>query len=211
MMKQFPDGYRLVASPDDYERHMDLEDRRLYLVQEICAFEPDEMSGDMSLCSYLVDSILAYNREDKDIAPEDRKPIRLYINSPGGDVTEGFSLISAIKLSKTPVYTINTGVWYSMAFLIGITGHKRFSLPYSTFLMHDGRNGIFDSGSKAQDKMDFDKRFELEVVKKHILNHSNMRSTEYDSLFRVEYYMLPEDALERKFIDEVVTDLDVIL
>ena len=124
---------------------------------------------------------------------------------------EGFSLIGAIKLSKTPVYTVNTGIWYSMAFLIGITGHKRFSLPYSAFLMHDGQNAVWDSGAKAQDKMDFDKRYELEVVKKHILENSNMKSTEYDSLIRVEYYMLPDDALERGFIDEVVTDLDDIL
>ncbi|MBQ3325610.1 ATP-dependent Clp protease proteolytic subunit [Candidatus Saccharibacteria bacterium] len=211
MINNFPDNYRLVVSPDDYEKKLDLEDRRLYLAQEIRAFDADEMTGDMSLCSYLADVILAYNREDKGIAPEDRKPIRLYINSPGGDVTEGFSLISAIKLSKTPIYTINVGVWYSMAFLIGITGHKRFSLPCSTFLMHEGHNLVWDSGSKAQDKMDFDKRFELEVVKKHILEHSNMKSTEYDSLFRVEYYMLPEDALERNFIDEIVTDIDTIL
>ena len=38
-----------------------------------------------------------------------------------------------------------------------------------------------------------------------------MKPVDYDALARVEYYMLPEDALERSFIDEIVTDIDTIL
>ena len=211
MLGNLPDGYRLVTSPDDYERYLDLQDRRLYLTQEIQAFDPEEMTGDMSICSYLIDAILAFNREDKGIKPEKRKPIRLYINSPGGDINEGYSLISAIELSKTPIYTINIGVWYSMAFLIGITGHKRFALPYTTYLMHDGYNFVYDSGGKAQDKMKFNMRFESEVEKPHVIRHSNLKVSDYESLSRVEYYLLPEDAKEHGFIDEVVADLDQIL
>ena len=37
-----------------------------------------------------------------------------------------------------------------------------------------------------------------------------MRSSEYDALARVEYYLLPEDALERGFIDEIVTSIETI-
>ena len=77
--------------------------------------------------------------------------------------------------------------------------------------MHDG--SLFASGStnKAQDKMKFDERFENEVIRTHVLKHSNMKPVEYDALARVEYYMLPQDALEHGFIDEIVEDIDTIL
>ena len=197
---------------DDHVAIDTRNDRRLYLTGPINPIDDDEYT-DVSMCTKIVDDILDYNRYDEahQIPIDERKPIRIYINSPGGNVTEGFSVVSAIKFSKSPVYTINIGEWASMAFLIGITGHKRFSLPYMTFLMHDGFNGTFDSTSKAQDKMKFDERFEREVVKTHVLGYSSMSSAEYDALIRVEYYMLPEDALEHKFIDEIVTDITSIL
>lgn len=187
--------------------------RRLYLIGPINSVGDDEEYNDVSMCTKIVDDILDYNRYDDihEIPVVGRKPIRIYINSPGGNIIEGYSVVSAIKLSQTPVYTINIGQWSSMAFLIGITGDKRFSLPYMTFLMHDGFNGTFDSGSKAQDKMKFDERFEREVTKAHVLEYSKMSSAEYDALVRVEYYMLPEDALKHGFIDEIVTDITSIL
>ena len=188
-------------------------DRRLYLTGPISAVGDDDEFDDISTCTRIVDDIFDYNRYDEKqgVPIEGRKPIRLYINSPGGNTTEGFSVISAIELSKTPVYTINIGQWSSMAFLIGITGRQRFSLPHMTFLMHDGFNGTFDSGTKAQDKMKFDERFENEVVKQHVLKYSSMGSEEYDALVRVEYYMLPEDALKHNFIDKIVADITSIL
>ena len=98
-----------------------------------------------------------------------------------------------------------------MAFLIGISGHRRYSIPDAMFLMHDGATMMFGSANKVQDKIDFEKRFEQEVVRRHVLNHSKMDSVDYDALARVELYLLPEDALKRGFIDEIVTDIDTIL
>ena len=203
---------RVMCELETYNRSKDLEDRRLYLYGTISSIDMDCCSyGDASMTSSLVESIMAFNRADKDIPPEERRPIRLYINSPGGELTEGFALVSAIEMSKTPVYTINVGQWSSMAFLIGITGHKRFSLPYMTFLMHDGTSGAFGSASKVQDQMKFEERFENEVVKEHVLRHSTMTSRDYKLLERKELYMLPNDAKEYGFIDEIVTDIDDIL
>ena len=195
---------------DQYLRLKDAQDRRLYLYGSIGVVDYD-VFGEDSITAWLIEQIMMFNRIDKDTPPHERDPIRLYINSPGGDLVEGTALISVIELSKTPVYTINVGQWCSMAFLIGIAGKKRFSLPNATFLMHDGTSGAFGSTSKVQDQMEFERRFEKEVVKAHVLKHSSMKSVDYDALARVELYMLPEDALERGFIDEIVDDIDKIL
>lgn len=206
------DSIKVTCTPSIKRRLDDLENRRLYLYGEIMDIDAEE--GAIAIASSvgeLVECIFEYNRADAGKAVELRKPIKLYINSPGGDQNEGFSLVDAITLSKTPIYTINVGQWSSMSFLIGITGHRRFSFPHATFLLHDGSSGAFGSTNKVQDRVKFDERFENEVVKAHVLSHSKMTSAEYDAYARVEYYMLPNDALERGFIDEVVSDIYDIL
>ncbi|MBQ3453120.1 ATP-dependent Clp protease proteolytic subunit [Candidatus Saccharibacteria bacterium] len=148
----------------------------------------DGFYADASIASFIVEQILDINRIDDGIDPEEREPIRLYINSPGGDVTEGFALISAIEISKTPVYTINMGQWSSMAFLIGIAGHKRFSLPKASFLMHDGSIFLYGSANKVKDRVEFENRFENEVVKPFVLAHSKMLEEDYDKYVRLFLY-----------------------
>lgn len=206
---------QLQLGLDEYEQYKIMMDRRFYLTSIILATdeEADGFERERSTIMRMVEGIMEINRYDakQDTPPKERKPIRLYINSPGGSISEGFSLLSAIELSKTPIYTINIGQWSSMAFLIGISGHKRFSLPHMRFLMHEGYAGAYDSGGKAQDLMRFLDRFEREVVRSHVLEHGKMSAEEYDSKIREEVYMLPEDALKYGFIDEIVTDIDAIL
>ncbi len=213
MPYMIPDGLmRIDSTIADYDILQNAKERRVYLTYVISAFDDEEcQEGNVSHIGQIVKFIFDCNREDKELPVAERKPIKIYINSPGGDLNEGFPLISAIELSKTPVYTINIGQWSSMSFYIGITGHKRFSLPYMTFLLHDGSSGAFGSANKVQDRVKFEERFESEVVKAHVLRHGKMSSGEYDALARVEYYMLPEDALRHGFIDEIVTDIDKIL
>jgi len=213
MSYEIPKGvFKISGTTEEYFALQDYEGRRVYLTQEINSLEYEESSNEhLSHVGHIVKFIFDCNREDAGRPVEERKPIKIYINSPGGDITEGFSLVSAIAVSKTPVYTINIGQWSSMSFYIGISGHKRYSLPNMTFLLHDGSTGAMGSTSKVQDRIDFDKRFEREVIKRHVLEHSKMTDREYDAYSRVELYMLPSDALKYGFIDEIVTDLDTVL
>lgn len=68
----------------------ELKERRLYINSEI----------DDAVIDTIVFHIMNYNREDKGIEAKDRKPIILYINSPGGSVYSGYALISAMQCSK---------------------------------------------------------------------------------------------------------------
>ena len=102
----------------------DLKQRKLFISDDIS----QETIGDA------VRHIMQINREDADIPVDERLPILLYVTSNGGDVDSGFELVDAIMLSKTPVYTINLGSQYSMGFLIGLAGHKRFATKNAKFL-----------------------------------------------------------------------------
>ena len=59
--------------------------------------------------------ILRWNMEDRGKPVEERKPIWLYILSPGGAIAHMWAICDAINLSKTPVYTVNVGVAASAA------------------------------------------------------------------------------------------------
>lgn len=177
----------------------DLRQRKLFLNVEI----------DQLAVADVVKHILQFNAEDKLKKPEDRLPILLYVTSNGGDIDSGFELIDVIRHSKTPVYTINLGYQYSMGFLIGLAGHKRYATANAKFLMHDGSNFIYNSGAKAQDQMEFNRRVE-ERIKQYILSRSNLTSEEYDSKLRVEWYLFADEAKERGFVDAIIgADCDI--
>lgn len=198
----------------DLDVYADYEARRLYLNGEIKSIDEEDCdcfnNGQLTIPG-LVKAIFDYNRLDRKVPIKDRKPIILYINSPGGDVTAGFSLLAAIKVSRTPIYTVNVGMWCSMAFWIGIAGTKRFTLPYMTFLMHEASGVSIGKISNMADKIKFDSKFNDTIIKPLVLERSNMSPGEYDNVAKSEFYMLPDDALKYGFIDEIVTDINAIL
>lgn len=98
-------GEATVSLALEYEDCFDLEDienRKIMLNDEITTEAIERLTY----------HIIRYNGIDKGIPVEDRRPIRIYINSPGGSITDGFGIIDAIRLSKTPVYTVNLGICY---------------------------------------------------------------------------------------------------
>ncbi len=193
----------------EFRRMREIEDRRLYLYGEIQSLNSTEdYYSNTSMTAAVMEYIIEINRMDDGVEPEKRDPIRLYINSPGGEPAEGFALISVMELSKTPIYTINVGECSSMAFLVSIAGHKRFSLPYSTFLMHDGSIFVCGTTNKVKDQISFEDRFGREVIKPFVLKHGKMPEEKYDSVNSDEFYMTANDALEYGFIDEIVSSID---
>ena len=103
---------------DDYTLLDDWKNRRLYVNDLIT----DDIVDVISM------NIIKFNQEDKNVQITERKPIIIYLNTPGGKISPGFSAIDTILSSKTPVYTVNLGICYSMGFLLFRSGKKRFSL-----------------------------------------------------------------------------------
>ena len=159
---------------------------------------------DESVIDDAVYHILRYNRLDKGIPIDQRQPIILYINSRGGFVPEGFCLIDAIQLSKTPVYTVNLAFAASMGFLIFIAGHKRYSLPHSEFLMHDGDIIGCNSTAKMRDYMEFETVEIQDETKNYVLSRTNIDDKLYNEKYRCEWYFLPHKAKEIGAVDYIV-------
>ena len=108
----------------------DYFERNILITQEI----------DEQLANRVNHLIRLYNKADMmdDVKEEDRQPIHIYINTCGGDLDAGFSIISTILNSRTPVYTYNIGKAWSCGFFILISGDVRYGVPYSSYLFHEG-------------------------------------------------------------------------
>ena len=181
----------------------DLKQRKLFLNTDIEPLTVEE----------IVKHIIRFNSDDMGLPPEKRVPIYLYITSNGGEVDSGFELIDVIMNSKTPVYTINLGYQYSMGFLIGLAGHKRFATKNAKFLMHDGSNFVFNSSAKAQDQMEFQRKIEKRI-KEYVISRSNVTEEEYNSKLRVEWYMFADEAKDKGFVDCIIgedCDIDTVI
>lgn len=73
---------------------------------------------------------------------DNHKPIKLYINSPGGSVNAGWEIIDTMNAIKSPVHTINTAMCASMASVILSFGEKRYSLPHARVMIHEVSSGV---------------------------------------------------------------------
>lgn len=182
----------------DIQNILDNSDNSLYLDDRIFLewLRNRELYIDSEIDGYMVQSIVPMIREwnREDIGKKNRTPITVFINSIGGNVAAGFSIIDSILLSKTPVKTVNIGRAYSMGYLIFLAGHIRTAYPNATYLMHDGQTAVWDSGGKAKDTINFYNRLE-ERIKKYILSRTTMSEEEYDKRIREEVYMFNDEAL----------------
>lgn len=69
---------------------------------------------------------------------DNKSPIYMYIDSPGGDVYAGFAIYDVIRFVKAPVYLIGMGLIASAAalILIAVPKERRIGLPNSRYLIH---------------------------------------------------------------------------
>jgi len=75
---------------------------------------------------------------------ENDKPIRIFIDSPGGDADAGFAIFDMIRFVRAPVWTIGMGLVASAAAIIQLAAPKerRVGLPNSHYLIHQPLSGI---------------------------------------------------------------------
>ena len=91
------------------------------------------------LCFDILTILEKDDEEEKEKKNFTRKPIKLFINSGGGEVHDMWALIDILLHSKTPIYTYVTGYAMSAAFKIFLSGSKRFVSKHSTLLYHQVR------------------------------------------------------------------------
>ena len=181
----------------DYYR--DEEDRVFWLNSEV---------GDCA--EDLMKMFLRCNKEDKNVSIENRKPIKIFIDSVGGDVVFMWSIINMIEMSKTPVYTINYCTAYSAASEILASGHKRFALPGSHVMIHLGSCAYAGDVANVESTKKYFDALSKKTVD-HLLKKTKIEPKMFKKKTLTDWFLDENDALENGIVDEIVTDLDEIL
>jgi ATP-dependent Clp protease protease subunit len=78
------------------------------------------------------------------LSSDSDKPIRMFINSPGGHVESGDSIFDIIRFVRAPVQVVGTG-WVASAgahIFLGAKKENRFCLPFTRFLLHQPLGGV---------------------------------------------------------------------
>ena len=132
-----------------------------------------------------------------------RIPIKLYINSTGGDFNSMLTIMDIIKLSKTPVYTINTGVVHKEAFFIFIAGHQRYAYPKSSFVYERDLKHLDEEDRSLDNYIAFYER-QLAEIKDVILEKTKITENEYNKHLKGTWWMTAEDAQKLRICNEVL-------
>ena len=189
-----------LPSPELITFYRNLENRVLWLDSDV-----DEYWLEFSR------KIIEWNREDKGLSPEQRKPIKLMFFSYGGSLDVNNALIDTIKLSTTPIYGVNVGQACSAGCFIYLACHKRFAFPNATFLIHQGEGNGF-SGTYAQvvaAVMEYQRK--VEELERYLRENIEIPDDILSENITTEWFLSADEALDYKVCDKIVTSLDEIL
>ncbi len=154
--------------------------------------------------------IIAINIADRDIEPENRIPIKIFIDSPGGLLSETMSLASVMIMSKTPIITVNIAESYSGGCLLLLAGHKRYAFPYSKAMIHTGSGGVAGTFEQTEQAQKIYKK-QVDEMGAYILERSNMDEKIYKKNKSKDWYMDANEQVKYGVVHAVVADLDEII
>jgi ATP-dependent Clp protease protease subunit len=184
----------VVESDGRFERSFDIYSR---LLRERIVFLGTEVSDQSA--NLIVAQFLFLEAEDPDT------DIRLYVNSPGGDSYAGFAIYDSMQFVKPDVQTYAVGMAMSAGAMIlaGGAAGKRFVLPNSKVMIHQGSGGFrgtpADIQIAAKEILSLTRRY-AEIIAKHAHREVDevMRDIDRDN------FLGPEDAIAYGLADKVL-------
>lgn len=136
---------------------------------------------------------------------DSKKDISLYINSPGGSVTDGMAIYDTMNFLQCDVVTYCVGQAASMATLLLAAGTKgkRYALPNSRVMMHQPTGGATgqtsDISIAAREILRWREQMNLLIA-----NHTNKTPEQIAADTDRDFYLTAKDAMEYGIVDKVI-------
>lgn len=194
-----PEADVKLPSPDLVHYYKDYDERNISIDYDI----------DDNLFE-VTKQIMEYNRKDKDIPIEKRKPINIYVMSYGGDLYQAYACISTMLASKTPIRTINMGVAMSAGLLILLAGHERYAMKYSTAMIHSGSGSASGSYEEMEASQKNYKKL-IDMMRDYILERTIIDTKTFSKNRTKDWYLTDADQLKYGVVSKIVENLDEII
>lgn len=134
-------------------------------------------------------------------------PITMYINSPGGSVSDGLAIIDTMHALKAPITTVCVGMAASMGALLFVSGQERLMLPNARLMIHDPlTTGI--SGSALEIERKSRELMKTREITAKILSETTGRTLdEILAATATDRYFDAEEALEFGLADRITHEI----
>ena len=176
------------------ERSVDIYSR---LLRERIVFLGQEVNDDIA--NLIAAQLLFLDAE------EPGKDIYLYVNSPGGSAYAGMAIYDAMQYVQSDVSTVCLGMGMSAGAMIlsGGAAGKRYALPNSKIMIHQGSGGFRGSPADiqiaAREILDMTKRM-AEIISRHSGQDVDKVLRDIDR----DRFMTPQEAVEYGLVDAVM-------
>ena len=132
-------------------------------------------------------------------------PIKIYIDSYGGQVYQCMGLLGVMERSTTPIHTIVTGCAMSCGFLILIAGHKRFAHKMSTPLYHQVSSGAFGKVQDMEEKVEEAKRLQKQI-EEYTMERTTIEKKKLKKVLenKIDWFMTAQEAKDLGVIDVIL-------
>lgn len=134
-----------------------------------------------------------------------KKDISLYINSPGGSVTDGMAIYDTMNFLQCDIVTYCVGQAASMATLLLAAGTKgkRYALPNSRVMMHQPTGGATGQTSDISIAAKEILRWRAQM-NELIATHTNKTAAEIAADSDRDFYLTAKEAMEYGIVDKVI-------
>ena len=139
------------------------------------------------------------------------KPIKVYVNSPGGVADDGFAIYDLLRFVEAPVFTIVTGMAASAAtiLLLGAAKGRRLVMPNARVMLHQPSTMI--RGTAADIAVSAKELIRLRRRANELYARETGRSLEQiEKELSRDYWLSAEEAVQYKIIDRVIAALEEI-
>jgi ATP-dependent Clp protease protease subunit len=136
---------------------------------------------------------------------QEEKPIIMFINSPGGSVTDGLSIYDSMRFVESKIITVGVGQCCSMGSFLLSMGDVRLSFENTSLMYHSVSSGFH--GTVQDYELDFleTKRLQDLLVSKLKEKTLPEYHSEFDKKIERNWWVLPEKAVEIGLIDKIIT------
>ena len=136
---------------------------------------------------------------------DEKKDIKLYVNSPGGSVTAGLAVYDTMQFVKPDVSTICVGLAASMGAFLLAAGEKgkRFALPNSEVLLHQVMGGV--EGQAVEIEIAAKQILKTKDRINHILaKHTSQPLSKIEKDTDRDFWLSAEEAKSYGVVDEII-------
>lgn len=143
-------------------------------------------------------------------AESPKKPIQLYINSPGGVVTSGFAMYDTMRYIRAPVHTLCMGTARSMGSFLLMAGEPgtRAALPNASILIHQPLGGFQGQASDMLIHAEEILKTKQRMTRLYA-EHCGRSYEAFEQAMDRDRFMTADEALEWGLIDHIVTERDI--